>query len=148
MPSARLVVWLLRASGAGHAALGSPQPEFRSGQASRHPTQASSTLLSVWLAQVLWDLVGQVPEHSLYGTHDFRRGHAKVLGHILVCDVAASSDCVPFQDLQQSGAPLAKICQAGPWRSGAMFRYLDECDLEDTVALEAAIHEEDEEWID
>ena len=52
------------------------------------------------------------------------------------------------QDLQQSGAPLAKICQAGPWRSGAMFRYLDECDLEDNVALEAAIHEEDEVWID
>ena len=38
-----------------------------------------------------------------------------------------------------SGAPLRKICQAGPWRSGAIFRYLDDCELEADVALEAAM---------
>ncbi len=44
--------------------------------------------------------------------------------------------------------PLARICNAGPWRSNAVIRYLDECDLEEDVALEAALHVEDEEWID
>ena len=43
------------------------------------------------------------------------------------------------QDMQMSGAPLRKICQAGPWRSGAIFKYLDECELEADVALEAAL---------
>ena len=52
------------------------------------------------------------------------------------------------QDMQKSGAPLAKICNAGPWRSNAVIRYLDECELEEDVALEAALHVEDEEWID
>ena len=41
--------------------------------------------------------------------------------------------------MQMSGAPLRKICQAGPWRSGAIFRYLDDCELEADVALEAAM---------
>ena len=81
----------------------------------------------------------QVPKSAAYGTHDLRRGHAKVshltwhysIYHYFIC----------FQDMQKSGATLRQICQAGPWRSSAVFKYLDECELEADVALEAAIHE-------
>ena len=44
-----------------------------------------------------------------------------------------------FQDMQLAGVPLKKIREAGGWRSNAIFRYLDECELEASVALEAAI---------
>ena len=51
--------------------------------------------------------------------------------------------------MQKSGASLAQICRAGPWRSNAIIRYLDECDLEEDVALEAAIHDDGTpEWLD
>jgi hypothetical protein len=38
----------------------------------------------------------------------------------------------------------------GQWSQGgsAVVRYLDQCELEQDVALEAAILSEDEEWVD
>lgn len=71
-----------------------------------------------------------VPNAMLYGTHDFRRGHAK--------------------DLQLSGASLAIILAAGEWRSRAIVSYIDMARLERDVALEAAMHSDDEDvdWID
>ena len=63
-----------------------------------------------------------------YSTHDFRRGHAK--------------------DLQDSGAPLSVILAAGGWRSAAFITYLDGCELEKEVVLEAAVLSEEELWID
>ena len=62
-----------------------------------------------------------------YGTHDIRRGHAK--------------------DLQMSGAPLAEILAAGQWRSPAFMKYFDQNELEQGVALEAAVESDDDEWI-
>ena len=70
----------------------------------------------------------QVPDHGLYGTHDFRRGHAK--------------------DLQQSGRPIAELLAAGEWKSKAVKKYLDMPELERDVALEAAILSDNEEFID
>ena len=52
-----------------------------------------------------------------------------------------------MQDMQQSGAPLAMIMAAGEWRSRAILKYLDLCELEKDIALEAAMHS-DEEFID
>ena len=52
-----------------------------------------------------------------------------------------------LQDMQQSGAPLAMIMAAGEWRSRAILKYLDLCELEKDIALEAAMHS-DEEFID
>jgi len=65
-----------------------------------------------------------------YGTHDFRRGHAK--------------------DMQQAGATMEAILAAGEWRSRAVFTYLDHAELERDDALEAAMHSDtdNEEWID
>ena len=54
----------------------------------------------------------------------------------------------PLQDMRLAGCPLSDILAAGQWRSSAFMRYLDEADLEKDVALAAAIHSEDEEWID
>ena len=51
-----------------------------------------------------------VPDAKLYGTHDFRRGHA--------------------EDLRQCGASLAEILLAGQWKSAAFLKYLDEAELE------------------
>ena len=59
-----------------------------------------------------------------------------------MCHFSMQLSTSSAQDMQQSGAPLRKICQAGPWRSGAIFKYLDECELEADVALEAAMHDE------
>ena len=70
----------------------------------------------------------RVPDHACYGTHDFRRGHAK--------------------DLQQSGAPLATVLAAGEWKSRAVKQYLDLGELECDLALEAAMNSDDDEWID
>ena len=72
----------------------------------------------------------QVADASQYGSHDFRRGHAK--------------------DLQKSKHPLATINAMGQWKqgSGSVTAYLDQCELEQDVALEAAIMSEDEEWVD
>ena len=68
--------------------------------------------------------VGQVPNAELYGTHDFRRGHAK--------------------DLQDSGAPYAVILAAGEWKGRAVVSYLDLGEIERDVALEAAMLSDDE----
>ena len=73
-----------------------------------------------------------VPDSDRYGTHDFRRGHAK--------------------DMQKSHQPLAVICGKGDWSvsskgTGAL-PYLDRCELEQDIALEIAIESEDEQWID
>ena len=46
-----------------------------------------------------------VSQAEIFGTHDFRRGHAK--------------------DLQVSGAPLYEILAAGQWKSPAFLAYLD-----------------------
>ena len=72
----------------------------------------------------------QVADASQYGSHDFRRGHAK--------------------DLQKSKHPLATINAMGQWKqgSGSVTAYLDQCELEQDIALEAAILSEDEEWVD
>ena len=35
------------------------------------------------------------------------------------------------QDIQLSGHTLAQICRAGGWRSNAILKCLDECELED-----------------
>lgn len=53
---------------------------------------------------------GQVPKAEWYGTHSFRRGHAR--------------------DLSECGTPLALILRAGQWRSAAFAKYLDEAELE------------------
>ena len=60
-----------------------------------------------------------------YRTHDFRRGHAK--------------------DLQQSGAPLWKILEAGQWRSPAFLKYLDMNSLDTELVAQAHCDESDEE---
>ena len=67
-----------------------------------------------------------VPNACVYSTHDFRRGEA--------------------QDLQVSGAPLAKILAAGRWCSAGFMTHLARCDLKD-VALEAAILSKEEQWL-
>ena len=70
----------------------------------------------------------QVPDAQLYGTQDFRRGHAK--------------------DMQKSKQPMAKIRLAGGWESNSgPMPYLDKCELEQDMVLEIAIKSEDEEWI-
>ena len=69
----------------------------------------------------------KVSHATSYGTHDIRRGHAK--------------------DLQMSGASLAEILAAGQWRSPAFMKYLDQSELEQGVALEAAVESDDDEWI-
>lgn len=61
----------------------------------------------------------KVPNADQYGTHDLRRGHAK--------------------DLQDSGASLAVILNAGEWKGRAVVSYMDLSDLERDVALEAAM---------
>jgi hypothetical protein len=77
------------------------------------------------LRQALTEL--KVPHAVSYGTHDIRRGHAK--------------------DLQMSGASLAETLAAGQWRSPAFMKYLDQSELEQGVALEAAVESDDDEWI-
>ena len=71
-----------------------------------------------------------VPNAGSYGTHDLRRGHAK--------------------DMQLSGASLAQILAAGEWKSRAVATYVDLERLEHDLALEAAMHSDDEDcdWID
>ena len=82
-----------------------------------------------------------------YGTHDFRRGHAKA--RLSVSQVSLSTyEQLAYQDLQQSGAPLAEVLAAGEWRSRAVLKYLDMQELEKAVAIEAAMYSDNEEWID
>ena len=58
----------------------------------------------------------------MYRTHDIRRGHAR--------------------DLQEAGAPLYIILQAGEWRSPAFLSYLDVQKLEHDAVLQSHA----EEW--
>ena len=46
--------------------------------------------------------------------------------------------CALVQDMQKSGAPLAEILNALQNRS-TVVKYIDECELEMDVALEAAV---------
>ena len=61
-----------------------------------------------------------VPEAHLFRTHDLRRG--------------------PARDLQARGAGLAEILRAGDWRSASFLQYLDTCQLEEDVVLEAHMY--------
>ena len=58
-----------------------------------------------------------VADAACYRSHDFRRGHAR--------------------DLQARGASLFEILEAGEWRSPAFLKYLNVCELERDVALQA-----------
>ena len=73
----------------------------------------------------------RVPEPESYGTHDFRRGHAK--------------------DLQQSGVELVQILAARDWRSPRPMKsaYLDMGCLEKDVVLETALQSDDSDvdWL-
>jgi hypothetical protein len=72
-----------------------------------------------------------VPNSELYGTHDFRRGHA--------------------DDLRESGIPITRIVAMGGWSSEASLpAYLNMAELEMDTIFEAAIASdvEEEEWID
>jgi hypothetical protein len=59
---------------------------------------------------------------AAYRTHDLRRGHAL--------------------DLQQSGAPLWEILQAGEWRSPALLQYLDLNRLDQDLVVQAHLDED------
>ena len=65
-----------------------------------------------------------VSDANLYGTHDFRRGHA--------------------EDMRKAGCSLAEILKAGQWRSAAFMHYLDEAELDKDLALAVAIGENDD----
>ena len=91
--------------------------------------------------------LNQVPNPGYYGTHDFRRGHAKAVS-ALGQPHGLALQFTRCQDLQLSGAPLAEILAAGEWRSRAVLKYLDMQELEKDVAIEAAMHSDNEEWID
>ena len=62
-----------------------------------------------------------IPDSAEYRTHDLRRGHAR--------------------DLQESGASLVEILQAGQWRSPAFLQYLDVQELEWDAVLAAHLNE-------
>jgi len=62
-----------------------------------------------------------VAQAKMYRTHDLRRGHA--------------------QDLVDRGATLAKILQAGQWRSPAFLAFVDTEGLENGVVVEAHMNE-------
>ena len=90
-------------------------------------------------------ICAKVPAAESYATHDFRRGHAQVRS-CTMREVKQSS--YRLQDMLERGATLSQILAAGQWRSSAFIRYLKEAELEQGVALEVAIHSDDEEWID
>ena len=69
----------------------------------------------------------QVPNAAEFGTHCFRRGHAR--------------------DMLKCGATLAEILRAGQWKSAAFLKYLEKNDIEEGVALEVACDTDEEEWI-
>ena len=86
--------------------------------------------MHVFVTFIAIRVLRQVTHASQYGSHDFRRGHAK--------------------DLQKAKHPLATICAMGQWKQGAgsVTAYLDQCELEQDVALQATTMSEDEEWVD
>ena len=50
--------------------------------------------------------------------------------------------------MMERGATLAEILLAGQWKSASFIKYLKEAELEQGVALEVAIHSDDEVFID
>ena len=86
-----------------------------------HTSSSANAALRVALSKLA------VPRADLYRCHDLRRGHAR--------------------DLFDSGTPLEDILRHGEWRGKSVRKYLDECDLEQQVVLEAAMESEDEQWI-
>ena len=72
-------------------------------------------------------ILGQlgVTDAMKYRTLDLRRGHAR--------------------DLQESGAPLWQILEAGEWRSPAFLSYLDLHTLERDAVIEAHVEDSDDE---
>jgi hypothetical protein len=67
----------------------------------------------------------RVPHAAEFVCHDFRRGHAK--------------------DLQQAGASLREILDAGQWRSPRFLKYLDMDSLEKDLVVSAHIAESSDE---
>ena len=67
----------------------------------------------------------RVPEHNLYRTQDWRRGHTR--------------------DLQASGATLKEILEAGQWRGPAFPKYMDLMQLECDVVVEAHMEDSSDE---
>ena len=61
----------------------------------------------------------EVPDAEKYRLHDFRRGHCR--------------------DLQASGASLAKILEAGEWKSPAFLSYLDKAELENEAVAQVHV---------
>ena len=67
----------------------------------------------------------KVPRADQLKCHDIRRGHAK--------------------DLQQAGASLREILEAGQWSSPRFLKYLDLDALEKDIVISAHIAESDDE---
>ena len=68
---------------------------------------------------------GRVPKAAAFRCHDLRRGHCK--------------------DLQQAGATLRAILEAGEWTSPRYLEYLDLEELERDIVIDAHLVESDEE---
>ena len=66
-----------------------------------------------------------VENAALFRTHDFRRGHAR--------------------DLLNSGGKLFEILEAGEWRSPAFLKYINTCELERDVVLQAHLDDSSED---
>ena len=79
---------------------------------------SAGTALSLLRNLLVWL---KIPEAAEYRTHDLRRGHAR--------------------DLQESGASLVEILQAGQWRNPAFLQYLDVQELECAAVLAAHLNE-------
>ena len=62
-----------------------------------------------------------IPNASLYRTHDLRRGHC--------------------QDMVDNGSTVAEILRAGQWRSAAFLKYVDLDELERGAVMEAHMDE-------
>jgi hypothetical protein len=80
--------------------------------------------LALKTLRTLLDVVN-VRGAAAYRTHDLRRGHAL--------------------DLQQSGAPLWEILQAGEWRSPAFLQYLDLHRLDQDLVVQAHMDEDSDD---
>ena len=66
-----------------------------------------------------------VDNAASFRTHDFRRGHAR--------------------DLLNGGGTLFEILEAGEWRSPAFLKYLNICELERDVVLQAHLDDSSED---
>ena len=65
--------------------------------------------------------LSNVPNASIYRTHDLRRGHC--------------------QDMVDNGSTVAEILRAGQWRSAAFLNYVDLDELERGAVMEAHMDE-------